>query len=276
MRFITDNQDDSKKEVIMKQCLFTLISILMVMTSCSNRKTPVDSNTHDFPTYNTTRESAKTDSVIKDVSNMDVSKARKTLEDLGLEVNSELTYKSSSTIPQGKVISTDPISGRTVKKGKPVTLIVSSGVKGIVLENYVGKNYFEIKEQLEALKIKINVETEDVSEDEDNKVDENTIIGQSPKSGTIINEGDSISITLPNIVTEYPDFVKERWTFEKVVEFCTKYGVTVEKATRETDAVPEGTVVAQSRNAGMRVTSPYTLVITVAIPPTIDNGDIDE
>ena len=213
---------------------------------------------------------------IKDVSNMDVSKARKTLEDLGLEVNSELTYKSSSTIPQGKVISTDPISGRTVKKGKPVTLIVSSGVKGIVLENYVGKNYFEIKEQLEALKIKINVETEDVSEDDDNKVDENTIIGQSPKSGTIINEGDSISITLPNIVTEYPDFVKERWTFEKVVEFCTKYGVTVEKATRETDAVPEGTVVAQSRNAGMRVTSPYTLVITVAIPPTIDNGDIDE
>lgn len=71
MRFITDNQDDSKKEVIMKQCLFTLISILMVMTSCSNRKTPVDSNTHDFPTYNTTRESAKTDSVIKDVSNME-------------------------------------------------------------------------------------------------------------------------------------------------------------------------------------------------------------
>ena len=214
--------------------------------------------------------------VVKDVANMEVSKARKTLEELGLKVNSELNYKSSSTIDQGKVISTDPSSGRTVKKGKTVTLVVSSGVKGIVLENYVGKNYYEIKEKLEGLGIKINVETEDISEDDNNKVDENTIIGQSPKSGTLISEGDSIILTLPNIVTEYPDFVKEKWSYEKVVEFCTKYGVTVEKATRETADVPEGTVVAQSRNAGMRVTSPYTLVITVAVPPTIDDGEIEE
>ncbi len=213
--------------------------------------------------------------VVKDVANMEVSEARRTLEAAGLKINSELTYKSSSTVPQGKVISTDPSSGRTVKKGKEVTLIVSSGVKGIVLENYIGKNYYEIKDKLEALGIKINVETEDISEDDDNKIDENTIIGQSPKQGTLITEGDSIIITLPNIVTEYPDFVKEKWTYEKVVEFCTKYGVTVEKATRETDAVPEGTVVAQSRNAGMRVTSPYTLIITVAIPPTVDDGDIE-
>ena len=214
--------------------------------------------------------------MVKDVANMDVSKARKTLEELGLKVKSELTYKSSSTVDQGKVISSDPTSGRTVKKGKEVTLIVSSGVKGIVLENYIGKNYYEIKEKLELLGIKINVETEDISADDDEKIDENTIIGQSPKSGTLVSEGDSIIITLPNIVTEYPDFVKEKWKYEKVVEFCTKYGVTVEKATLETDSVPEGTVVAQSRNAGMRVTSPYTLVITVAVPVTVDNGDVEE
>lgn len=213
---------------------------------------------------------------VKDVSNMEVSQARKTLEALGLKVNSELTYKSSGNIVQGKVISTEPASGRTVKKGKEVTLVVSAGVKGIVLENYVGKNYYEIKEKLELAGIKINVETEDISADDGEKVDENTIIGQSPKSGTLVSEGDSIIITLPNLVTDYPDFVKEKWTYEKVVEFCTKYGVTVEKATRETADVPEGTVVAQSRQAGMRVTSPYTLVITVAVPPTIDDGDSEE
>ena len=119
---------------------------------------------------------------------------------------------------------------------------------------------------------KDNIETEDISADNSEKVDENTIIGQNPKAGTIISEGDSIIITLPNIVTEYPDFVKEGWTYEKVVEFCTKYGVTVEKATRESTTVPEGVVVAQSREAGMRVTSPYTLIITVAVPP----AEVDE
>ena len=212
---------------------------------------------------------------VKDVSNMEVSKAKKIIEGLGLKVNTEITYKSSSTVEQGKVIATEPSSGRTIKKGKTVTLVVSSGVKGIVLENYVGKNYYAIKEKLEVLGVKINVETEDVSADSNNEVDENTIIGQNPKSGTIISEGDSIILTLPNIVTEYPDFVKGKWSYEKVVEFCTKYGVTVAKATRETDDVPEGTVVAQSREPGMRVTSPYTLVITVAVPTTVDNGDIE-
>ena len=207
---------------------------------------------------------------ITDVSNMDVSEAREKLEALGLNVNTELTYKSSSTVEQGKVIQTEPVSGRTVKKGKNVTLVISSGVKGVVLENYVGKNYYEIKEKLETAGIKINIETEDITDD--NKVDENTIIGQTPKSGTIISQGDSIILVLPNKVTDYPDFVKEKWSYEKIVEFCSKYGVTVEKATREDGTVPEGTVLAQSRQAGMRVTSPYTLIITVAVPPT----EVDE
>ncbi len=214
--------------------------------------------------------------VVKDVTNMDVSKARKTLEDLGLEVNNELTYKSSSTVDEGKVITSDPVAGRTVKKGKKVALIVSSGIKGVVLENYVGKNYFEIKEKLEKSGIKINVETEDINVEGNEKVDENTIIGQNPKSGTIVNEGDSIIITLPNLVTDYPDFVKEHWTYEKVVEFCTKYGVTVEKATKETDEVAEGTVIGQSRAPGLRVTSPYTLIITVAVSPAEVDEDLTE
>ena len=210
---------------------------------------------------------------IKDVSNMEVSEARAALEALGLTVNTELTYKSSSTVEQGKVIQTEPISGRTVKMGKTVTLVISSGVKGIVLENYVGKNYYEVKEKLEKAGVKINIETEDVKDDD--KVDENTIIGQSPKSGTIISQGDSIIITLPNKVTEYPDFVKEKWSYEKVVEFCTKYGVTVQKETKEDGSVKEGTVIGQSRQAGMRVTSPYTLIITVAVAPAEVEEDLD-
>ena len=212
---------------------------------------------------------------VKDVANKNVSEARKILEGLGLKVNNELTYKSSNSVEQGKVIATEPVSGRTVKKGKSVTLVISSGIKGVVLENYVGKNYYEIKEKLEELGIKINVETEDVKAD-NNKVDENTIIGQSPAAGTIISEGDSIIITLPNIVTEYPDFVREKWSYDKVVEFCTKHGVSVVKATQENASLPEGTVVAQSREAGMRVTSPYTLVITVAVPPTEIEEDLTD
>ncbi len=209
---------------------------------------------------------------ITDVSTMDIVTAEKTIKALGLDVNTEITYKSSSNVESGRVIATEPIAGRTVKKGKVVTLIVSSGVKGIVLDNYIGKNYYEVKGNLEALGIKINVETEEVT---DTKVDENTIIGQNPKKGAIISEGDSIILTIPDVVTEYPDFVTEKWTFEDIETFCTKYDVTIQKQEKQTSDYAPGTVIAQSRKAGMRVTSPYTLIITVAVEPVaeIDNED---
>ena len=209
---------------------------------------------------------------IIDVANMDVVTAQKKLKALGLDVNTEISYKTSSTIEQGKVISTSPVAGRTVKEGKEVTLIVSTGIKGIPLENYVGKNYYEVKNSLEALGIKINVETEEVSDSDD--IDENTIIGQEPKKGTIISEGDSIILTIPDVVTEYPDFVLEKWSYDDIVKFCTKHDVTVKKVETPTNEYKPGTVIAQSRQAGMRVTSPYTLVITVAIEPVVlEDGD---
>ena len=89
------------------------------------------------------------------------------------------------------------------------------------------------------------------------------------------NKKHLLVITLPNKVTEYPDFVKEKWSYEKVVEFCTKYGVTVQKETKEDGSVKEGTVIGQSRQAGMRVTSPYTLIITVAVAPAEVEEDLD-
>ena len=208
---------------------------------------------------------------IVDVSNMDVTAAEKTLKDLGLKVSTDITYKSSNTIDKGKVISTDPVIGRTVKKGKLVSLVVSTGQNGIVIENYIGKNYYEIKGSLEKLGIKINVETEEVTED--NKVNENTIIAQDPKAGTIISEGESITLTIPDVVTLYPDFVGEGWTYDKVVEFCTSHDVSVQKIEKQTDDYPEGTVIAQGRKPGMRVTSPYTLSITVAIPMPVEEAN---
>ena len=205
---------------------------------------------------------------IIDVSNMDVTAAEKALKDLGLNVSNDITYKSSNTIDKGKVISTDPVIGRTVKKGKLVSLVVSTGQNGIALENYIGKNYYEIKGSLEKLGIKINVETEEVTED--NKINENTIIAQDPKAGTIISEGESITLTIPDVVTLYPDFVGEGWTYDKVVEFCTSHDVSVQKIEKQTNDYPEGTIIAQGRKPGMRVTSPYTLSITVAIPMPIE------
>ena len=77
-------------------------------------------------------------------------------------------------------------------------------------------------------------------------------------------------MTIPDVVTLYPDFVGEGWTYDKVVEFCTSHDVSVQKIEKQTNDYPEGTIIAQGRKPGMRVTSPYTLSITVAIPMPIE------
>ena len=105
---------------------------------------------------------------------------------------------------------TKPQSGRSVKVGTEITLVVSLGANGINLDNYVGKNYYEIKGILEAKGIYVLVEKKEVSEKDKDKYKENIILEQKPESGTKVVEGDTVTLYIPDIITEYPDFVAEK------------------------------------------------------------------
>lgn len=203
---------------------------------------------------------------IPDVSNLSQTEAEAKLKNEGFEVAPEVEEKNDSKIETGKVIGTKPIVGRTVKKGTQITLIVSLGEKGITLENYTNKNYLEIKGSLEASGIYVLVEKKEV--EDKTKYKEGTIIDQSPKANSKVVEGDTVTLYIPNIVTEYPNFVSEGWSVEDIKAFCSKYGVNVQVNNTETDEYPANTVIAQSRKEKDPVVSGTTLTLTVAIPKT--------
>ncbi len=214
------------------------------------------------------RFSNKKEVVVPNVSNLSIIDAEKALKDSGFEIASENRLEPSSSVKEGIVIGTDPISGVSRKKGTTITLIVSSGEEGIVLENYVGSNYYEIKGKLEASEIKVTVEKKEVK---DKTLKENTIIEQYPSAGTKVVKGDTVRLIIPDVITNYPNFVSEGWKIEDIETFCSEYGITLTVVEEETDAYPVGTVIKQSRSADTKVISGATLKITVAKEKQITN-----
>lgn len=200
--------------------------------------------------------------IVPDVSDKTVLEAEKILKDLGFEVLAETEEKNDSTIEEGKVISTKPTTGRSVKKGTQIKLVVSLGSKGIVLEDYTNKNYYEVKAMLEANNIYVLTEKKTVTK-EDN-VKENTIMEQNPKAGTKVVEGDTVTLYIPDIKVEYPNFVTENWKLEDIETFCKENNITLTVEYKDTTEYTADTIISQSREAGTVVNPPVTLKIVIA------------
>jgi beta-lactam-binding protein with PASTA domain/predicted Ser/Thr protein kinase len=198
---------------------------------------------------------------IPNVSNMTVSEAEDALDDVGLQIY--ITQKSDIDIEEGKVIGTNPVAGEVVKKGRSINLIVSSGANVLTLEDYTGKNQLEIKATLEAKGMYVLVEKRDVDNPED--YEENIIMSQSPSEGTKLVAGDTVTLYIPNIVSEYPNFVTDNWTIAEVESFADKYSLVLTIEYRTTNEYDNGSIISQSRAAGSPILANTNFKVIVAI-----------
>lgn len=206
---------------------------------------------------------------VPNVSNMTVEDAEKKLSDLGLKVNSEIREENHSEIEEGKVTKTSPRYNSNVKKGNTVTLYVSLGEKGIEVGNYVGKNYYEIKALLETKEIYVLTEKKEV--DDVTKYKENIIIDQKPEVGTKLVTGDTVTLYLPDIITEYPNFVSENWSVNDIKAFASEYKLNLKIEYEETAQYEEGKIISQSRAPKSQVMSGASLNIVVATAPVLED-----
>ena len=202
------------------------------------------------------------DITVPNVVGMTIVNAESTLKNAGFEVATEVTYEYSDTILSDMVIGTNPSIGRSVKNGTLVTLIISKGIDGITLEDYIDKNIDTVKAYLEAAGINVIVDNEEYPESE-NKV-EGAIISQDIKAGTIMKKGETIVFRVVKTMKTYPDFVVEDYSVEGVQTFCDDNGITLDITYKETNDKPAGSIISQSRAAGTKVVSGVTLRIVVA------------
>ena len=203
---------------------------------------------------------------IPNVSSMTEEEAREELENLGLKV--KIKKVSDENIEEGKVIKTSPRSGKNIKSKAEIIVYISSGLDGIEVINYVGKDIDMVESELTAKGIKVEKKEEEHSKDETD-IKEKVILKQDVEVGTKLSKGDKITFTIPVFVVTYPDFVKEVYTYEEVEKFCKENGCTVVKKEKESSTEKAGTVIYQSRDAGTKVVKGASITITVAKAPEV-------
>ena len=201
---------------------------------------------------------------VPDVTGYSVEDAIKALQDAGFVVASDQQKIASESVELGKVVKTSPLANTKRTKNTEVTLWVSEGDTKITLENYVGKNYLEVKGKLEALKVNVIVEKKSSS---DENAKEGVIIEQSPKEGEKVSVGDYVTLYIPNL-DKYPDFTTGTYTASDVKDYLKKYEVTVNVVEREDNTHAEGIVIGQSREKGSIIGKGTSITITVAKKPT--------
>lgn len=193
---------------------------------------------------------------------MTESEASETLSGVGLEYKLG-TAVVSTEYDSGKVVSTDPKEGDTVRRGYKVTLILSRGAgqTNIEVPDLTGKSLEEAVKVLEnngLVKGKVTYEESDEAED--------TVITQSPSEGEIVDGGTKISLMLSKgqstKMLEVPDL---SGMTEKEAEAALEgIGLRPGRVSERDADAPEGVVVEQSREAGSEVEESTRVNIVVS------------
>ena len=205
---------------------------------------------------------------VPNVVGLTTEKAIKKIKEKGLEYTTK--SEESTTVEEGKVIRTEPKAGSTRTKKSTITIVESSRKQYVVLEDYTGQNYYEIKGKLEAKGIKVEMKTKSVENASEYKDKKDNIISQEPAFNkdeeTKLYANDSVVLYIPE-VDVYPDMVKEKWTLSQVEDFVKEYNLTLDKSYKETDEVEEDIVLSQNRAVGDPIYEGYTLKITLSKKP---------
>lgn len=217
---------------------------------------------------------------VPDVSNLTVLEAEAKLQEMGFEIDEEQKEISSSDIESGRVVKTSPQAGSKRKEGAIITLYVSSGENGYVVEELAGQNATEVKAVLERMYNLYVI----LKEEDNDKANANEIIRTEPAAGATLTEGDTITLYIPNKIGDYPDFTKGEYSLKDIQSWCEKYSITLDVTYNPTDEYPAGTIYEQSQKAGTTAMPNQNLVIYIAeelsqddpAPEDIDATDNDE
>lgn len=159
-----------------------------------------------------------------------------------------------------------------VKQGTTVTVLISSGLSGIEIEDYRKRNVDVVKIELENQGFKVITTSRKISTDEDDYKDafEGMVISQSKEPGSRLDKGGAIELVYATLITVYPDFLDGSYDRNKIQAFCDDNEITCDFDETESSKEP-GTILSQGRKAGVEVKKGVTLKIVIAKARKVSN-----
>lgn len=225
-----------------------------------------DTSTESISTESVSDTSSDTSTAGERVTVPDLSKktedeAKAALKELRLGVN--VQTGTSDDVPEGQVYDQSPAAGTKVDVHTQVTINISSGKEKFSLDDVTGMQYQQAQAQLENDGLVVSLEF-----DYSDSVGSDKIISTSPKAGSQVAKGDTITITASKgketKTTTVPNLLGQN--IDDAIQMIKDAGLTYNgKSSDYSDSYSENQVMNQSISAGKTVDEGTTISLTVSL-----------
>ena len=198
---------------------------------------------------------------VPDLSKMTEDKAKAALKELRLGVN--VQTGTSDDVPEGQVYDQSPAAGTKVDVHTQVTIYISSGKEKFSLDDVTGMQYQQAQAQLENDGLVVSLEF-----DYSDSVGSDKVISTSPKAGSQVAKGDTITITASKgketKTTTVPNLLGQN--IDDAIQMIKDAGLTYNgKSSDYSDSYSENQVMNKSISAGKTVDEGTTISLTVSL-----------
>lgn len=225
-----------------------------------------DTSTESISTESVSNTSSDTSTAGERVTVPDLSKrtedeAKAALKELRLGVN--VQTGTSDDVPEGQVYDQSPAAGTKVDVHTQVTINISSGKEKFSLDDVTGMQYQQAQAQLENDGLVVSLEF-----DYSDSVGSDKVISTSPKAGSQVAKGDTITITASKgketKTTTVPNLLGQN--IDDAIQMIKDAGLTYNgKSSDYSDSYSENQVMNQSISAGKTVDEGTTISLTVSL-----------
>ena len=198
---------------------------------------------------------------VPDLSKRTEDEAKAALKELRLGVN--VQTGTSDDVPEGQVYDQSPAAGTKVDVHTQVTINISSGKEKFSLDDVTGMQYQQAQAQLENDGLVVSLEF-----DYSDSVGSDKVISTSPKAGSQVAKGDTITITASKgketKTTTVPNLLGQN--IDDAIQMIKDAGLTYNgKSSDYSDSYSENQVMNQSISAGKTVDEGTTISLTVSL-----------
>ena len=225
-----------------------------------------DTSTESISTESVSDTSSDTSTAGERVTVPDLSKktedeAKAALKELRLGVN--VQTGTSDDVPEGQVYDQSPAAGTKVDVHTQVTINISSGKEKFSLDDVTGMQYQQAQAQLENDGLVVSLEF-----DYSDSVGSDKVISTSPKAGSQVAKGDTITITASKgketKTTTVPNLLGQN--IDDAIQMIKDAGLTYNgKSSDYSDSYSENQVMNQSISVGKTVDEGTTISLTVSL-----------
>ena len=184
-----------------------------------------------------------------------VAAAESSLASQGLTLGEQTPAASDQ--PKGTILTQNPAAGSQLAKGQAVAVSVSAGRAQVQVPTLTGlASSDDARVALAEVQLVLGNVTQ-----KDSDQPEGMVLSQSPTSGTTVNAGSKVNITVSNGMVSVPNVVNQSEAQAQATLQNAGFNVQV---VDQQSSQPDGTVLAQSPTANQKAKKGSTVTITVA------------